>query len=235
MLPGEDAQHRGKQGQPDSERRPHPGPALLSDAADGLARRAGLLEDAVDAHGVGDVLQLLLAEVFVADGDLGLQMVVHRSRDEDSAGVGQTFQASSDIHAIAEDVAHIEDNITEVDADAEQDPAIRRHPDVALRHAPLHLDGTLDRIDDAGELDQQAVASGLDEAPLVLGDRRVDEFFAVGLELRERAGLVRLHQPAVTDDISRKNRCQPSLHSPLPPRAERVSLSGILSRERRER
>ena len=48
----------------------------------------------------------------------------------------------------------------------------------ALRsgHLALHLDRAAHRIDDAGELDQQAVAGGLDDAAAMLGDFGVDKF-----------------------------------------------------------
>ena len=57
-----------------------------------------------------------------------------------------------------------------IDADAEFDAPVGRHVGVALRHSALHLDGAAHRIDDAGELDQDAVAGGLDDAAAVLGD-----------------------------------------------------------------
>ena len=46
---------------------------------------------------------------------------------------------------------------------------------IALGHPALHLGGAAQRVDDAGELDQQAVAGGLDDAAAVLGDLRVDQ------------------------------------------------------------
>ena len=52
---------------------------------------------------------------------------------------------------------------------------------VAPRHALLDLDRALHRLGDALELDQHAVAGGLDDAALVLGDRRVDQLEPVGL------------------------------------------------------
>ena len=51
------------------------------------------------------------------------------------------------------------------------------------------------RIDDAGKLDQQTVAGGLDDAPVVLCDLRIDELAAQRLEAFERAFLVRPQQP----------------------------------------
>ena len=49
---------------------------------------------------------------------------------------------------------------------------------VPLGHRPLHLDRAAHRIDDARELDQQAVAGGLDDAAAVLGDLRIDQLAA---------------------------------------------------------
>src|SRR5260221_1383477 len=69
------------------------------------------------------------------------------------------------------------------------------------------------RIGDTVELDEHAVARGLDDAAAVLGDRRIDELQAMGLEARERPRLVDLHQPTVADHVSGKDRCQPALWS----------------------
>jgi hypothetical protein len=49
------------------------------------------------------------------------------------------------------------------------------------------------RIDDAGEFCQQAVAGGLDDAAMMLGDLRVDQLPSQRLETFERAFLVRPH------------------------------------------
>ena len=49
---------------------------------------------------------------------------------------------------------------------------------VPLGHRLLHLDRAAHRIDDAGKFHQQAVAGGLDDAAVVLGDLRIDELAA---------------------------------------------------------
>ena len=76
---------------------------------------------------------------------------------------------------------------------------------VALGHLALHLDRAAHRIDDAGELDQQAVAGGLDDAAAMLGDLGVDQFAPKRLQRGERALLVRAHQPRVAGDIGGEN------------------------------
>jgi hypothetical protein len=48
--------------------------------------------------------------------------------------------------------------------------ALCRCGDVAGDQFPLHLDCTTHGVDDAGELDEEAIARGLDDATAVLGD-----------------------------------------------------------------
>jgi hypothetical protein len=52
-------------------------------------------------------------------------------------------------------------------------------------------------LDDAGKFHQQAVAGGLDDAAMVLGDFRIEELPTQHLEAFERAFLVRPHQPRI--------------------------------------
>jgi hypothetical protein len=51
-------------------------------------------------------------------------------------------------------------------------------PGVALGRCLLHFDRAANRIDDAGELDQQPVAGGLDDAALMLDDFRIEKLAA---------------------------------------------------------
>jgi hypothetical protein len=54
--------------------------------------------------------------------------------------------------------------------------------------------------------DQHAVASGLDDAPVMLPDFRVDEIAAVRLQAVEGAFLIRSHQPRITRHIGGEDR-----------------------------
>ena len=65
---------------------------------------------------------------------------------------------------------------------------------IAVGHPALDLGGALHGIDDAGELDQRAVADGLDDAAVMLADRRIDQFAAMRLHAFERADLICAHE-----------------------------------------
>ena len=171
-----------------------------------------------DAERAGDVLDGLLALVLERDVEAvaDLDLVADRARHADAARLGQLLQARGDVDAIAEDVVVLEDHVAEVDADAELDPARRRHIRVAPRHPALDLDRTLHRVGDALKLDQEAVAGGLDDPAAVLGDRRVDQLEPVGPQARKRAGLVGLHQPAVADHVGGEDRGEPAFDTAGP-------------------
>src|SRR5438094_463025 len=62
------------------------------------------------------------------------------------------------------------------------------------------------RIDDAGKFHQHAVAGGLDDAAVVLGDLRIEKLAAQRFEAFERALLVRPHQPRIPRHISGEDR-----------------------------
>ena len=70
----------------------------------------------------------------------------------------------------------------------------------------LHRDRAAHRIDDAGKLDQQAVAGGLDDAAPVFRDLGMEKRGAVLLEVAQRRLFVDAHQAAVADDVTGENR-----------------------------
>ena len=81
-----------------------------------------------------------------------------------------------DIDAVAHQVAvALFDHIAQMDADTELDAPFGRQPGIALDHAVLHLDGAADGVDDATKLDEAAIACALHDAPVMHGDRRVDQ------------------------------------------------------------
>ena len=107
----------------------------------------------------------------------------------------------------------LDDDVADVDADAELDAPVLGLGRLALGDAVLDRDCALDRIDGARELDQRAVAHQLDNAAAVLGDQRLDELLAQRLQARDRAGLVGAHEPAVADHVRGQNRRELAFHA----------------------
>jgi hypothetical protein len=62
-----------------------------------------------------------------------------------------------------------------MDTDAEFNAAIRRHTGIALDHSVLHFDGTTYGVDHTAEFNESPVAGALYHAPVMDGDRRIDE------------------------------------------------------------
>ena len=117
------------------------------------------------------------------------------------ARLGQPFEAGGNIDAIAKDVAILDDDVTDIDADAQLDAVLGRRAGVAPGHFVLHFDGTAQCIHHAGELDQEPVAGGLDEAAAVLGEFRIEELAAQRFEAFESAAFVGADQPGVARHI----------------------------------
>ena len=115
-----------------------------------------------------------------------------------------------------------------MNADAELDPALGRQAGVALDEAVLNLDGAAHGIDHAAELDKNAVAGSLDNAPAIRGDGGIDQIAAQPPEPRQGAILVRSREPAIADYIGDQDRRNlPGLaHSSASPALRRPSNDG---------
>ena len=126
----------------------------------------------------------------------------------DRARIGDAFQSRGDIDAVAHQVAvALLDDVAEMNADAELDAPVGGQADVALDHRVLHLDGAAHGIDHAAELDQRPVAGALEHAPVMDGDRGVDEFRAQRPQPRQCPVLVGARHPAEADDIGGQDCC----------------------------
>ena len=148
-----------------------------------------------------------LAAVAEGNVDPAADAFVDDRGDADSAGLGKRLQPRGHVDAVAVDVVALDDDVAEVDADAERDsrPRILRGRRIALDEKRA-----VDRIDDAGEFDQRAVADQFDDAAAMLGNRRVEQRLAMPLQGGERPGLVTTHQAGVADDVGRKDGGEPA-------------------------
>ncbi len=127
----------------------------------------------------------------------------------DAAGVGDAFNAGSNVHAIPEDVTAIDDDVADVDADAEVNPRFRRHPGIASGHALLDIDRTTHGIHSAAEFSQHPVSGVLDDPPTILRDLRIHDGRKVFPELDVRPLFVQAGQAAVPCHVGCQNRREP--------------------------
>jgi len=88
-----------------------------------------------------------------------------------------------------------------MDAGAEQDLPFGRQTDIALNHAILHFDGAANRVNDAAELDENAIACTFDHTAMVNGDGGIDEVGAKATETRDRALLIGRGKAAIANNI----------------------------------
>ena len=100
-----------------------------------------------DMRRIGDVLQPLLAEIDELGGDRAPHMAPGVSRDADAAGRREPFEARDDIDAVAVDVVRRDNDVAEIDTDAELDAAVLRQQGVASANDPLHIQRAAYRID----------------------------------------------------------------------------------------
>src|ERR1700722_19408315 len=117
-----------------------------------------------------NVLDLLLAHIFEGKVELVADLIANHLADTDPARLGQCLETCRDVDPVPVNVPPIDDDVANVDANAEPDAAFGWHPRIALVHLPLHVDCAAHRVDYAGELDEQSVTSGFDDSATVLFD-----------------------------------------------------------------
>ena len=103
-----------------------------------------------------------------------------------------TLDSRQVIDAFAHEIAvALLDHVAEMDAHAELDAALGRQAGVALDQALLHFDRAAHGVDHAAELDKNAIAGALDDAPAMRVDGGIDQIAAQPPQPRKRAVLVR--------------------------------------------
>src|SRR5205823_838498 len=101
-------------------------------------------------------------------------------RDANPTRFGQPFKTGSDIDAVAENIAVLDNDISDVDADAELDPLRASDAGIPVGHRLLHFRRTAQGVYHAAELHEQSVARGFYQSTVMLGDPRVDHLGTYG-------------------------------------------------------
>ena len=94
----------------------------------------------------------------------------------DATRLSNRFQPRGDVDAVTENIVIIDNDVTDVNADAKFDPLVLRQGGILLGHLALDIRRTAHRINGTGKLDQQPIASGLDDPSAMGGDRGIDKF-----------------------------------------------------------
>ena len=184
--------------------------------ASGLAGRArrgfALAQHLEGTDRPGDVLEFQLAQIRKLQRQPVAHLVADRTADHDPAGRADALQAGRHVDAVAQQVLALGHDIADVEADAEDDPAIPGHVRVAPGHAVLQCQRHADGLDGAAELDQQAVAGGVEQAAVMGLQQRIDQFGAVAAQRGKRSLLVSTDEAGETHHIRREDCRQPALH-----------------------
>src|SRR5437870_4606922 len=131
----------------------------------------------VDANRVLNVLELLFAAVFKRYLKAIPNVIAHRLRDGDATRLRHTFKARGHIHAVAVDVVAFDNDVAQINPDAELD----RH--CSRPHRGLNLRRARDGVHYTRKLGQHAIAGEFDDAAAMLGDLGIDYFLPDLLEL----------------------------------------------------
>ena len=108
------------------------------------------------SHRFNNILQVLRTHILKGEIDLPADLPLCVIRDANATRLRNPFKASSDFDAVAKYIVVIDDDVTDVDADAKFDPLDLRHRSILRSHTALN--GAAYRIYDTAELSEHAIA-----------------------------------------------------------------------------
>jgi hypothetical protein len=192
--------------------------------ADWLRDVRTIKSDLEDPHWPCDVLELLFTYVLEGDIKLVPNLAVSVIRDAYATGLRQSLQARRHIHAVAEDVPPIEDDVANIDADPELDAFLIWHLSITLGHPALDIKSAAHCVYYAAKLGQQPVPGVLDDPTTVFRNLRIDKNAKMGLKLDMRALFVHTGKAAVASHIGCQYGSKPAFDAVLPRRGHRADL-----------
>ena len=128
-------------------------------------------------------------------------------------GSARTLEARGDVHAITEQVAALDHHVADMHADAELEPPVGGQVPIGSGEPRLCLDGALDGFYGAGELGEDAIASGVGDPTAVLGNKTIHGLAAGGQKVQS-PDLVRTHEPGIAGHVRREDGSELALDSP---------------------
>src|SRR6516165_3563836 len=160
-------------------------------------------DNRIGAYRTRDVLEGLLANVSELDRDFPANLFVGGSRNANATRFGDALKPCRNVDAIAKNVIAVDDDVADIDADAEADLLFCDL--TCLRHLALNGHGAVHRVYGAGELNKHPIAGRLDDTAFVFGNSGIDNLTAERLQRCQRAYLIDADQSGITRDISRQD------------------------------
>ena len=157
-------------------------------------------DHAVDVHGHGDVLQVAGTEFREGVAGLVLDLPGDVLGNTDAAGVSERLDACRDVHAVAEHIVLLVDDVAGVQPDAQQHAVVRLGGPVVRVQGRLDGNGAGGGGEGAGKLHEEGVTDGLDFPAAVRCEKRADEP-PVGLEKLQGQPFVPLGEGAVAHHV----------------------------------
>ena len=151
-------------------------------------------------------------------------LFVHRSGDADAARCSELLEPCGNVDAIAEQIITGGDYVAHVNCDPQRKATIDIGALSRGRKRLLDPHRAADGLDNARERSQQAVTRGLEHAPAMLRNRRIDNRHAETLESGKRVFLVGPREAAEPGDIGDKDGGEAALHGVAQTEAKYITL-----------
>ena len=123
-----------------------------------------------DTCRLGDVFQRLRPNVFESSVDLAANLIVDGRRDAYAAWLGYAFKASCDIHAVAENIVRLDDDVAYVDAHTKKKAPVFRVIVLKCANGALKAHSSPNSLDRARKLRQEPIPGVLHDAAAVFGN-----------------------------------------------------------------
>jgi hypothetical protein len=152
-----------------------------------------------------DVLEYSWSEVLEGEWECFLDLLVNRAGDAHCPWLGDLLEACADIDPVSEQISPAGYDIAHVDSNPELDTAVRSGLSARFQQPTLDRNGTLNGVDCARELRQDAVPCGVGNPAAMLLNESVHDLTS-GSEALQGAKFVQANEPRVARDIGRKDR-----------------------------
>jgi hypothetical protein len=141
--------------------------------------------NAIDMHRLGDIPEASLSQILESVGQLAPDLVARRARNADSTGLGECFEACSDVDPVAKQIIALHNDVTDMQADAEAHLLF-------FGERFLHCDRASDGVYRAHKVGDDTIAGAAEDASAMARDVRISRCCSPLSPSALRAALIRV-------------------------------------------